>query len=221
MTLKELLALLKDVGEDDMIDEVIKTAFPVDRAKATEFIGTDDGKALLAELTQSEVDRRITQAVETHDQKQAPVIEERVKAEAAKLYNDRNPKPDPVQQQLADQQKESEKIKADGTLKDTVSQATTFAAQNTIPLNLVDSFFNRGTSLEDFKLFANDYRATNDMATKKAVEDRLGKGAKPEGDETPEGNGRTLADIKAMTSDQRNALLDEIGVEAFEKIVSQ
>lgn len=227
MTLAELKKLIEELQlkDEEDVDKQIAEWSPITVDRVKVFGETDDGKKYLEEIltgrVQSDVDRKLTSAIEAHDKKSAPKIQKQIKEEAARLVNELNPKPDPVAIKQAEMQKQIDEMKIEGDRDKVRAAALTYAAQNSLDVKSVSMFFDRGDTLEDFKLFAN---GTIDMAGAKAkadVEKKLGDAAKPKDGGDKKDGLKTLNEIKAMTKDQVNAYMDEVGEEAIDKILSQ
>lgn len=198
----EVKAFLKEIGAPDAPELTAETV--------GEWLKGDEGQALLQPI----VDRRVTEAVKTHDTKvqatNATEIKRRVAEEMLRL----NPQETPEQKQIRELREEvatEKKSRERDTLKRAIVEE---AARQQIPSWWVDEY--SGNSLEEAKVFLSRVKTHSEEIATRAKNELLASGYKPgsgNGQQTkPKVDASKLSLAEAIKLEEEGTLNDAVGL---------
>lgn len=187
LTLEQIKKFFDENKERADVVEYLNS-FVVEKELNTEtvnaYLETPEGKVVL----QPRLDRYATQAIKTHDEKQAPVIEAKIKAGVNEGIRKLHPEETEEQKQIREMREDMERMKKDGESEKLRSAILLEANNRKIPKELVESipypsvdhFVNAATVFtklqEEIKTRAiNEYIASNSFKPGAGKDDKKGK----------------------------------------------
>jgi hypothetical protein len=187
LTLEQIKKFFDDNKERADVVEYLNS-FVVEKELNTEtvnaYLETPEGKVVL----QPRLDRYATQAIKTHDEKQAPVIEAKIKAGVNEGIRKLHPEETEEQKQIREMREDMERMKKDGESEKLRSAILLEANNRKIPKELVESipypsvdhFINAATVFtklqDEIKTRAiNEYVASTSFKPGAGKDDKNGK----------------------------------------------
>jgi hypothetical protein len=140
------------------------------------YLETSEGKLVL----QPKLDRYATQAIKTHDEKQAPVLEAKIKAGINEGIKKLHPEETDSDRALREMREDMEKMKLENAAKELRSSILLEANKRSVPSELIDSI--PYPSVEHFKAAATVIEKWQKDIEKKAIDTFVATTAyKPQG----------------------------------------
>ena len=164
LTIAEIKAFIESNKDRPDVAEFIK-GFEVEKELNTEtvnaYLETPEGKVLL----QPRLDRYATIAIKSHDEKQAPVVEAKIKAGVNEGIRKLHPEETEEQKQIREMREDMERMKKEGEAKELRNAILMEANNRKIPLEFVENI--PYPSLEHFKNSATIFeKLQNDIKTR-------------------------------------------------------
>lgn len=179
LTLEQVKAFFEANKDRADIAEYLLT-FATEKELTTEtvnaYLETPEGKVVL----QPRLDRYATQAIRTHDEKQAPVIEAKIKAGVNEGIRKLHPEETEEQKQIREMREDMERMKKDGEQKELRNSILMEAKNRNVPLELVNDI--PYPSLDHFKNTASIWDQIRTKEVEKLVNEKLAANSyKPQG----------------------------------------
>ncbi|MDD2493963.1 MAG: hypothetical protein PHE29_02105 [Tissierellia bacterium] len=166
------------------------------------YLETPEGKVIL----QPRLDRYATQAIKTHDEKQAPVIEAKIKAGINEGIRKLHPEETEEQKQVREMREDIERIKKESAEKELRNAILMEANNRHIPKELVDLPY---PSVEHFINAATVIESTNKKLIEAALNEFAAKNSfKPGGGKDKEKQGMTFSEYSKLPRAERERMAE-------------
>lgn len=170
MTLEEVKDFFDENKTDEAVIEYLST-FSVEKDLNSEtvnaYLETPEGKVLL----QPRLDRYATQAIKTHDEKQAPVLDARIKAGINEGIRKLHPEETEDQKQIRELRENMEQMKKEGELKELKNAILLEAKNRNVPLEFVNDI--PYPSVDHFKNVATIWDQIKAKEIEKQVNEKM------------------------------------------------
>jgi hypothetical protein len=206
ITIEQVKAFIESNKERPDVSEYVAT-FAVEKDLNTEtvnaYLETPEGKFVL----QPKLDRYATQAIKTHDEKQASVIEARIKAGVNEGIRKLHPEETEEQRLLREVTNNMEKMQKDMEAKELRNAILMTANDLNVPKELVENF--PFPSVDHFKSAAGVFTKLKDDIAKKAINDFVASTAyKPQVPENKDNSKMTFSQFQKLPRAEQNRMAE-------------
>lgn len=176
MTIEEIKAYLESNKEDVEVKAFLAQLSPEKEITSDDvdsYLKTDEGKSLVQPM----IDSAVTKAVKTRDKAHQDILEKEVKTRVASELLKANPEKSPLELKVMELEEQNKQEKAERAKDNLKRQVVEEAAKLGINPFFIDDYIPE--SIDVARLFLNKIKTHNDEIVKKASNELLANGYKP------------------------------------------